>query len=328
MSSLSTVFFYTRIRNFLYSTVQKVPLCMKWSMNFWLCKQEFDKQHGVVTYYLQKSAEMQLQPQGVTTAAQKKKKTMTCFLYVKPPPVHITRGMKHWRRRKVAARPRSSGDSETQRGASRSFSLFPSEPPNFRARSQAPGSPEKTRTWQRCRCWTSPCWTTRARSEIRFSSRSPSSAWRTYRRVSERLYVRHLRGFRTRYWVVKRRCVPLSVRGERTSRREWPVDHNYSRKVVEKFGAGAFVPLVPPSALRPLAGWRSPAVSPRSWLVSRAPFKPRRGTGKNVLPRNAGQTTAGHPRRQLFALNVNLQSRLKVLNDRNSCAGLSFFFSF
>lgn len=102
--------------------------------------------------------------------------------------------------------------------------------------------------------------------------------------MSERLYVRHLRGFSTRYWVVKRRCVPLPALGarrvERTSRREWPVDHNYSRKVVEKFGAGAFVPLVPPSALRPLAGWRSPAVSPRSWLVSRAPFKPRRGTGK------------------------------------------------
>lgn len=176
---------------------RRCHLCMKWSMNFWLCKQEFDNQHGVVTYCLQKSAEMQPQPQGVTTAAQKKRKTMTCFLYVKPPPVHITRGMKHWRRRKVAARPRSSGDSETQRGASRSSSLFPSEPPNFRARSQAPGSAEKTRTWQRCRCWTSPCWTTRARSETRFSSRSPSSAWRTYRRVSERLYVRHLRGFST-----------------------------------------------------------------------------------------------------------------------------------
>lgn len=158
-----------------------------------LFEAQFEKSHSrVVPDCPQKMAEMQLQPQGRPTAAQMEKKMMmTYFLHIEPPPVRVTRGIKHWCRQSEEGRSASTKPRRL-RDPARSFALVPT---NFRARFQAPGSPLKTPIWQRCRCWTSPCWTTRARSETRSSSRLPSSAWKICRRVSEWLHVRHWHGF-------------------------------------------------------------------------------------------------------------------------------------
>lgn len=203
-------------------------------MNFWFYSPWFDKRRDVVPGCLQKLAEMPPQPQGRTTTAQMKKMMMmTYFLYVEPPPVRVTRGIKHWCRQSEEGR-RAFTKPRRFRDPARSSAFVPT---NFRARSQALGSPLKTRIWQRCRCWTLPCWTTRARSETRFSSRSPSSAWKICRRVSELLHVRYLHGFSGQYLAARMRCVPLpalgSTRGGRIGCRLWP-EHIVIRKVVEK----------------------------------------------------------------------------------------------
>lgn len=122
-----------------------------------------------------------------------------------------------------------------------------------RTRAKALASPRNTPTWQRCRFWTSPCWTTRARSETRFSSRSPSSAWKTCRRVSE-----WVSGYR---FVVGTRALSrdealcADPRSRFGTRRPEPTPNCGPKTVFlrgdwekkKKIGAGAFVPVVPPT---------------------------------------------------------------------------------